>query len=515
MMEQLQWLENWLPPRKRSSARVVHPFDYEQLAAASAATAYTNAIMEMANQLENIETPEEKAQAITVTAAVLVNYLQVVQRRTGVNHDDGDEDFDDTPPEILSAWQKLAECTTQAVALASKASTRLAEVGFQLKPATLDDKPAYDEERTAHTAPEWKLINRMAETASMLGNAAALNWHFDEMNNLDSDDDAEATAGHVLALWINEDNLTSRQPQESKGDSFHEAAKAKRKSAINRMLQIENISIMEFGRPTLVTAAATTLFDAGHAESTLGNLWGKGPFSDALYQWEGDEEPFMAFRYQGSTHVKLESEPYQHSIDHATALSHCNDLKTLIDDLVADQEDDEDDDQEYSKMMHLAFINRSLILANLHDTPQDMIAHMLKLTTASGGKTTARAMVSAISNQYAEIKENLANQHGLNTNPLTEEQTKAAISAARNSGATDQSLRDMATQLGIQPHELEAYNLPAQPQVPWEEARHILEIAFCLKQQPNEDWLSAAAVLGWPSDHRNIIRLALTMDAIY
>ena len=111
--------------------------------------------------------------------------------------------------------------------------------------------------------------------------------------------------------------------------------------------------------------------------------------------------------------------------------------------------------------------------------------------------------------------ENLAHQHGLNINPLTEEQTKAAISAARNSGATDQALRDMTTQLGIEPNELATYDLPAQPQIPWEEARHILEIAFCLKQQPNEDWLSATAVLGWPSDHHNIIQLALTMDAIY
>ena len=89
------------------------------------------------------------------------------------------------------------------------------------------------------------------------------------------------------------------------------------------------------------------------------------------------------------------------------------------------------------------------------------------------------------------------------------------MSAARNSGATDQALRDMKTQLGIQPNELAAYDLPAQPQITWEEARHTLEIAFCLKQQPKEDWLNAAALLGWPSDHHNIIRLALTMDAIY
>ena len=509
-MERLEWLETWVPPGLNSSIRFAPPLSHEQNAAAGAAQAFTNAVLDLADRQDKTEDPTARAIAITVAAAILTDYIKTIKKRTGREADPDLEEWDDVPPEILKANQIIAFCTDIAEGLADRAETCLKQAGMGNQPLEYNSHT----EETPENNRFWKQHQeqrKVAQAASMLGNAAAIEWHLDEMEKLDAETDQEQLGGHVLALWTNSDNLTSSERNPSLEDPEHEAAISKRSLAIGRLTTPENLTQQEFSRPVQASRRSIERWDEHNGNFLIGQLWGHGDHSKAMYDWEDDEtiDAIMTYRYQGSTHVKLVTEPYQHPIDRNTALEHCNDLEE------AAFEIEEPDNPLSERIVHQAILNRCLVLTGLHQTPLELIHTTLEIAQETFGESTRmEAFIQVLSNGYVEVAENIINRQELKRNSLNHEQTQAAFTAARATGATASAMRDMAIRLGMKPEEIRLHRIPDALQVPWEEARHILEHTYRLKNPDNPSWFGAAMVMGWNPNDPLIQRLAAQLETI-
>ena len=510
-MEKLEWLEAWVPTGLNSAIRFAAPFGYEQSAATGAANAFTNTVIDLAERQDKIADQTTRATAITVTAAILANYLNTVRERTGREADPDLEEWDDTPPEILKANERIAFCIGVAEGLAGRAKTYLKQAGMEKQPLEYNSHAEEEHENNIKFSEQHLEQQKIAQTASMLGNAAAIEWHLDEMEKLDEETDQEQLGGHILALWANSDNLTSWERNTSLEDPEYTAAVSKRSMAIGRLTTPENLTQQEFSRPVQASPRSVESWDKNHGEFLVGQLWGHGDHSKAMYNWQEDEamDAIMAYRYQGSTHVKFVTDSYQHPIDRDTALEHCNDMEE------AAFENEEPDNPLAEQIIHQAILNRCLVLAGLHQTPAELIHTTLEIAQeAFNENTRVEAFARIISDGYTEVAENIINRQGINQHSLNHEQTKAVLTAARATGATENAMRDMAIRLGIKPEELRSHGIPGALPVPWEDARHILEHTYDLKDPDSPSWFAAAIVMGWEPDDPLIQRLASQLEAL-
>ena len=509
-MDRLEWLEPWVPPGLNSTMRFAPPLSYEQNAAAGAANAFTNAVLDLADRQDKTEDPTARAIAITVATAILADYIETVRERTGREADPDLQEWDDVPPEILKANERVNFCTGVAEGLAERAKTRLEQADMKNQP--LEYVPHVEEGDEPNEFPEqyWEQ-RKIAYTACMLGNAAAIEWHIDQMNQLDEDSDQEQLGGHVLALWTNSENLTSCEIDQSIDDPEYKAATSKRNKAMSKLTNPENLTLQEFHRPIQASPRSIEQWEEQDGASIANELWGHGDHSKAMYGWQDDEETdaIMAYRYQGGTHVKLVTEPYQHPIDRRTALEHCNNLEE------AAFEINEPDNPIPQRIVHQAILNRCLILAGLHQTPADLIRITLAIAQQTFDESTrVEAFARLLSDGYIEVAENIIKRQELKRNPLNHEQTQAALTAAQATGATESAMRDMAIRLGMKPEEIRLHGIPDALPVPWEEARHILEHTYRLKSPDSPSWLGTAMVMGWNADDPLMQRLAAQFETL-
>ena len=230
------------PARLNSAMRFAPPLSYEQNTAAGQANAFTNAVLDLADQQDEIEGPTARAIAITADATILADYIKTVRERTGLEADHDLEEWDDVLPEILKANERVNFYTGVAEGLTEQAKTRLKQAGMENQPLEyVDHAEEGDQPNTRFPKQYWEQ-RRIAQTACMLGNAAAIEWHIDQMNQLNKETDQEQLGGHILALWTNSENLSSCEIDQSLDGPEYKAATYKRSMAMRKLNKPENLT---------------------------------------------------------------------------------------------------------------------------------------------------------------------------------------------------------------------------------------------------------------------------------
>ena len=499
-MRKLQWLEVWIPDGLHSAIRYAPPTEHEQIVTTKAALEYTKTLIELADRQEEIPEQTTRATAITMTAAVLADYLYTISERTGRAADPDLEEWEDTPPEILQAEKNLRHSTRIAIELAERAREKLAQAGLENEPKETQLDTSEKARRT------------FAETASMAGNNAALEWHFNQLAQRYPENQENIVGGHILSMWANSENFTLYQPRKTEDADPEYQTALKNCSKITAMLEnTDHLEYIENHRPIIASPGALEQWEEGDVEFFASQISWDYRTNQAIYGYEDNEEykAIMAYCFQGCTHVKLVTEPYQHPIDRDVAIGHCNNLETTMFEL------EQEGDVLNNSMVKQAIVNRCLIMAALYQTPSEMIHETIDLARdAFQEQTRLEALTNIISDGYHEISQKLATRHEMFKNPLTTEQTKAAFNAARATGAAESAIRDIGTRLGMSHAEIQAQGVENARAIPWETARPILENAYNLKPQPNDSWLSTALIMGWKHDDPMVQRLAAQMEAI-
>ena len=502
-------LEDWITPSHLTATRYIAPSNYERVAAANATPAFTNAIYKLTDQIESSDdTQHNKATRITASVAILANFVSSVVRRVHSENTALINDRDVPTPAIAEAFLNLESSVEATNKLAQRAQSALQELGIPLTPLQSDFQLPLDHPANLQAAEQRKLRDRAAETAFFTGNAAALKWHLEQLSQTDHEDEPMGPmAGHILAMWPAENNLMRITYSEHEDDSFHQAAGKARQEAISTLLTPDNLNIVEFARPVHVSCNISEDNDPGFL---IGQSWGRGPECEAMYESPTDDlsHSIMLYRYQGCTHVKTADEPYAHPIDRQTVLSHCDDLEQLLLDL-------EDPEAPFRPATYrLAVTNRAKALSGLHQIPECTVYRMVQKTKrAIPEQTRQKAVVDAICDGFRDPAEQLYEYHDLNQSPLTPEQLRVAIDAARNAGASEAALRDMAIMLAVPSQDTLQYGVPSQQPVPWTHARDIIRDICMMKNNDSTSWLPASQAMGWPTDSKEVAEFAESIGA--
>ena len=498
------WILEWLPHLQSTSVRFIEATNYERIATANATPAFTNAITQLIDQIAASDSSNsDKTTRITASGAILYNFMSSVAQRVDVDEVALINDRDVPEHETAEARIHMAFSVDAANNLASHALNALQEADIPLTPRQMDWKLPEAHDTNQQAAAQRKLYHQAAETAFMTGNAAALQWHLDEIEKIGYEEEPMGPiSGQILAMWPAENNLMKMRYREHEDDKLHQAAGKAREDAIGRLLTAEYTNMIEFARPVHVS---TNLDEDNPPDFLIGQSWGRGPECEAMYDsiYDDPNDILMLYRYQGCTHVKMANEPYSHPIDMETALSHCNELEKLISEL--------EDLKESSRLAayQLAITNRAKVLAGLHYTPEYTVYQTLKKTKrAIPEQTRQKALVNAICDGFREPAEEIYRYHDLNESALTPEQLQVAISATRTAGASEATLRDMATMLGIPSDVMEQFGITSQQPVPWVHAHGIIEDIYLMKPSDSPSWLYAAEAMGWPIGSEEVINFA-------
>ena len=499
-------LTQWIPTEVKAMMRYAPPFLYEQAAAAGGAAQFAAAITKLTDQIDQQESdPVHKAHAIAVAAAVVNDFVQATAERTGTEVTPDLEEKDDPPPEILQARHTMEYCQGMTAGLLERAKIRMKEV---------PDQP---------TIAEPHELRVLAETASHTGHAIALSWHIDAIMNPDLDE--ETKAGHVLAMWPHEQHASRPFSSSDHGhqdsghqDSGHQhdAAVALLQSATQRMKNPRILLTIEECRPIQVSPGADQELVDGRIQDLISSMTSMGPDGDASYSWDNEDTAgaLIAYHYQGCTHAKLLSEPYQHPIDTATCLQHCNDLEELVLTLLSESDDDEPNDAHLHTLLHQAVLNRSMALTHLNVVPAPYLDHLVEmLKDAIPERTRIKAMLRAVCDDHAEIMATLTMRHQLDGPVLNDQQAAATVEAAQAAGADTHTLRDMALRLGIDPLQMTAIGIPKPSRINWAQTRSFLEHLYSV-QPDSRQWHRVAATMGWSMQTSEIQGLWLELETM-
>ena len=502
-------LEDWITPSHLTATRYIAPSNYERVAAANATTAFTNAIYKLTDQIESSDdTQNNKAIRTIASVAILANFVSSVVRRVDSENTALINDQDVPTPAIAEAFLNLESSVEATNKLAQRAQSALQELDIPLTPLQRNFQLPLDHTANLQATEQRQLRDRAAETAFFTGNAAALEWHLEQLSQTDHEDQPMGPmGGHILAMWPTENNLMRMTYREHDDDSFHQAASKARQEAISNLLTPDNLNIVEFARPVHISC---NIGEDNDPEFLIGQSWGRGPECEAMYESPTDDlsHSIMLYRYQGCTHVKTADEPYAHPIDRQTVLSHCDDLEQLLLDL----EDPEAPDRPAT--YRLAVTNRAKALSGLHHIPERTMYRIVQKTKRTiPDLTRQKAVVDAICDGFRDPAEQLYEYHDLNQTPLTPEQLQVAIDAARNAGASEAALRDMAIMLAVPSQDTLKYGVPSQQPVPWTHARDIIRDICAMKHNDSTSWLTASQAMGWTTDCEEVAEFAASIGA--
>ena len=268
---------------------------------------------------------------------------------------------------------------------------------------------------------------------------------------------------------------------------------------------------IEEHRPTFVSYRAKRLLTQQEIDDIIGQIHGVGSDSDPAHDWTEDEpeKAVMAYRHQGSNHVKLIAEPYDHPINSEVALAHCNELEDTIIGLWDPETEEGPETQAVRTIMRANSANRTLATLHYHYQPQAQMDLALGLAKRYGGRAVAKNLALEIYDHQAEAVSAALERTGLDEPPLNAEQALRSLEAAKAAGASDDALRETAKLLGLMPEET---GLPQPEPIPWEWTQEIFNHIFDNGNPPPQDrWERVAQATGWPADHDNLRGLARAM----
>ena len=505
-MQENQWIKDWLPATRSISTRSMEPGPHERAAVASAANHFTLAVSKLAKEIEDGQNgPKDNARAIATTAAVLDNYVCHIAEYVGLPDDEDDHDeWDDPTPEDLLVKAQLGLARSAADALAEHAQKLLLDAGL---PFSQSDNRPYAERDTAQETKLYQQLTQYADTASAVGHSAATTWLIDKLHEQHDTDEPSQKAALVLAMWPNEDPLMRLRNR-----SLPQQAKDAVNDAVAELMDC--VWCIEEHRPVFVTPLAEPQWHDGRAKELASEFPNVGPEAEAMYSWEDDDtqQAIMAYRRQGSTHVKLVREPYDHPISMEDALAHCHSLEISTTELREYEEPEGPPTQAIRNMLAMAAINRTLALLGYQSESHAPLTRAVRIATQHGDATQAYNLINAIYDEQAQAVFAVAEAHGLDKSLLTDTQAQEAVEAARAAGASDDALRHMTSILGIPEDDIHRMDIPETKPISWEHAQEIIQ-NVCDTYPPvdQEKWDRITAVIGWPPDHPAVRRLRQTM----
>ena len=507
-MLQTQWLQDWLPASANFSTRSMPPGTHERAAVASAANRFTLAVCQLAEDIKDEpDDPIEAARAIAGAAAVLDSYVTTIAEYIGQQSDEDDYDeWEDPTPEDLLTKAQLGLARNAAVALAVRAQNRLLEAGL---PISRHDSRPFQERDIAQENRLYRQLVKYTDAAYAVGHSAALKWLINELHEKDNTTEPNQKGALVLAMWPNEENLMSLRNRE-----LPRHAKETVESSIEELM---NCALcIEEHRPVFVTPLADSHSHDGQIQELVSQFPNMGPEATAIYDWEDDDtsKAIMAYVHQGSTHVKLVSEPYEHPISMQDALENCHSLELAATELQDKDEPEGPHAQGIRNMLSMAAINRTLALLGYQHESRAPLEHAVRIAMQHGTTTQAYNLVNAIYDEQAQIVIESAANHGLDKSPLTATQAREAVTAARLAGASDDALRHMASILNVPEDDAHQMGIPEPEPVPWEHAQDIIRnICGTYPPADQERWDRITTATGWPPEHPNVQRLRQTLTA--
>ena len=301
-MQSNSWLRDWLPAGHDTALRYMMPDHMEKWAIANAAQCYTQAVAGLAGtMLDQGDGREDAAKDAVVTAAVLDQYLSDIERYadTGTHDEEEEEEEEDLTPEVLSTRSQLTGAKTTADDLAGRVRQRLAELELPDSPrrGTKTDTSEIEESNRLYRERQMA-----AEHAGTTGNAAAMEWLLDQLlEEAEQEHDAHRLGAIVLAMAPHEEYLTRTKKN----------PKAKEQAEETWSRFFRDAWCIEEHRPTFISHRAERLLTHQEIDGIIDEIHGVGSDSDPTHDWTEDEpeKAVMAYRHQGSNHVKLIAEP--------------------------------------------------------------------------------------------------------------------------------------------------------------------------------------------------------------
>ena len=521
-MNQQDWTRDWLPAPHQLNTRYEEPGILESAAVAAAASQFATAVTRMAQEAragtgedktgedetgEDETGPRDEAMNLAISAAVVEHQVSTIeayiQLEEILDPEEGEEDEeDDPPPEALQAKEQIKRARATADALSQLARTGLEELGIPV--IRKETAPSWEERDIEEKNREYRAHRLQADAAATIGNAAAINWLLDRLVEDENQDehDHERMGALVLAMWPNEQYLVT-----GKGPELPPEAAMAREDTIRRVMDM--IWNIEEHRPVFLSELTQDEWENDGVQYLLSNL-NAGPETDPAFEWDAEkpEEAVMAYRHQGSTHVKRVREQYDHPIEIREALHHCNELEDLIIDLHDEDEPEGAETQAHRCLLKMAAVGRAMALINIHDGDWDRNEHAIRIAMEHGGPTRAQELIRAIYDDQAEAVNDAMARHALLDPPLREGELRAAMEAARAAGAADEALRQTASMLGVTREGTERLGIPERKPIPWEKARAII-MHLCATIPPvtQERWERIAAATGWSTDSPEVREL--------
>ena len=508
-MNSNQWLNAWLPGGYEPELRYMEPDDMEVWAIANAARHYAEAVNTLSRPLldPDMDTdadtgPADAAHEAALAAAVLERYISAIEeyvddRDSG--DDDGEDESSDPTPDILSARSEMAMARHIANDLAEKVRQRLSHLKLPHAP---DSPLTSDLESLTKRNEEYRKRKLAAENAATAGNAAAMDWLLEQLED-DADADHEPhRLGNIILAMAPHETYVMRRPEDPRA-----AERAKEAQTA----YFAKAPFMEEHRPAFISDMARDLVPLPEIDQAIAQLHGVGAESEALHLWEEDtfHRAFMAYRHQGSVHVKLIAEPYNHPIRSEKALAHCAELDEVIISLADPEEEEGTLAQCMRKMISVNSANRTLAILHYHFRSQDMMDTAVRIAAHHGTRNTGKQVALELYDHQADAVEAALTRTQLDGSPLTEAQALTALEAAKAAGADDDALRETAALLGLSPAQA---GLPEPPQIPWEWAQTIMALAFHGNEPPQAHrWERMALATGWNTNHPNLERLSMAI----
>ena len=503
-MNSNKWLNAWLPGGYKPEMRYMEPTDMEVWAISNAARRYADAINTLSLPLLDPDPdthPADAALEAAMAAGVLESYLSEVEEYVGDGEtEDGEGDPPDPTPDLLSARSELAMARHITNDLAERVSQRLGQLQLQQNRDSLTI--AMDPESIRKNNEDLRKRTLAAENAATTGNAAAMDWLLEQLED-DADADHEPhRLGSIILAMAPHETYVMRRPEDPKA-----AERAKEAQTA----YFAKAPFMEEHRPAFISDMARDLVPLPEIDQAIAQLHGVGAESEALHLWEEDtfHRAFMAYRHQGSVHVKLIAEQYDHPIRSEKALAHCAELDEVIISLADPEEEEGALAQCMRKMMSVNSANRTLAILHYHFRSQDMMDTAVRIAAHHGTRNTGKQVALELYDHQADAVEAALTRTQLDGSPLTEAQALAALEAAKAAGADDDALRETAPLLGLSPAQA---GLPEPPQIPWEWAQTVMALAFHGNEPPQAHrWERMALAIGWNTNHPNLKRLSMAI----
>ena len=204
MSQDTNRLAGWLGATMGTPERYAAPPQTEQTATADGAVQFVGTALRMADHADRTEPdPARRARRIAAIAAVADDFVRAAANRTGSGADSHDE-WDDPPPEMLRARDRMEYCRGVVTGLAARAEARLASAGLDREP------PEREPSEWSAEEPEetpWHQVASAAQHAAHACHAATLIWHLERIAAL-PEASIDEIGGHILAMWPHETYVT-------------------------------------------------------------------------------------------------------------------------------------------------------------------------------------------------------------------------------------------------------------------------------------------------------------------